>query len=208
MTKKMIFISLAIVILIAAAVVGALVVFKKPNAAPDVASPAPSLVADTSKDFGACTVLDKSIIKTALSTPADNLMGPDNMGRGLIGNGDESQTCVYSFTDGGTIDNGFNINHSFNIEVYVFADEAAKTAAIALIDPALPKIPDLGELAVYATYVDQSEQTDAKTQYVLSVYAGLKRYSFTINEPTLAALYSASTAQTALQSIASSVTYQ
>jgi hypothetical protein len=209
MTKKVIIISILAVVVVAAAVVGGLVLLKSFKSSTDatVAVTPPSLVADTSKDFGACSIVDKSSIKSVLSTPAADLQGPDNVGRGLVGNGDESQTCVYAFIPGGTIDNGFTINNSFNIEVYVFGSDAIKQSALQLISDDLTEVPSLGERATYAVYIDAADVPDAKIQYSLIVYSGLKRYTFTINEPRDAPLYSSETASAALKTIARSVTY-
>jgi hypothetical protein len=119
--KKLIIIiaSIAALLLIGGGTVGVLLLFKGSNSpakeetAFDGSGPAdPDYVftPDLSKDYGACTILQKNTIKLALGTVADNLDGPNNVGRVQVAKGDDSQVCSYGFTKS-TAENTLNIDN-------------------------------------------------------------------------------------------------
>jgi len=201
----MIIISAAAVIVIAGLVVVGLLVFGKKSDT-TTKDTKPVLVADTSKDFGACTLLTKEKLKSALGSPASKLQGPDNMGLGRVsGNassnvkGDQSQRCIYSFVSGGTIDNAFNADNGFAVEVYVHKDQASVTAYQAIKNPIAVEVTGIGDAAEYLSSNTADEKLIRST---LVVFVGLRHYSFTISQPADAATFTSETAKAALETIA------
>jgi hypothetical protein len=206
MNKKVIIFSVIGIVIIALGVVGALYLFKQPAKTSTVAS-TPTVTkttVDTSKDYGACTLLTKSTIQSTIGAAAAHLQGPDNLGRVFVNNGDESQICIYGFVTGGTLENSFNIANGFSDEIYIHKDQAsvdaAKQAAISGILP----VSGLGDSATYYTHTDT---TIKKITYVLMVYSKLKHYTYTISVPLADKTFTSASAEVALKTIAATVTY-
>lgn len=213
MSKKAIIISIISIIVVAGGVVGILLFVKAQQTAAPSVDNATTLKADLSKDYGACTILDKNFVKSTLGEPANDLQGPDNVGRIYSPNGDESQLCVYSFIGGGTIDNAFNQANGFSTEVYVFKDEANKTAYKEVVDLTKGAVKGVGDAATF-TYVTQDTAASPgspvfkQTKATLKVYSALKIYTYTITQPTESSSFDEQSAKDALLTIAKSVTYE
>jgi hypothetical protein len=205
MSKKAIIISLIAMLVVAGGVVGALVLYKNPLASTFGTDPSVPLAADTSKDYGACTLLDNATILSALGVSSADLYGPNNMGRIYSHLGDESQTCVYSFVPGGTIDNGFHIENSLSVEVYVYKNQSTKDKVV--IDPNYTPAVVTG-VADSATFAGIKSDDPSASQYVLKAVSGLKTYTFTLTKPTDGNTFTDSSARTALETIAKSATYK
>ena len=207
MNKKVIIFSVIGIIVIALVVVGTLFIFKKPVAKVATVTKTPTVVktsVDTSKDYGACTLLVKSDIRAAIGSLAANLQGPDNLGRVFIGNGDQSQICIYGFVTGGTLDNSFNIANGFSDEVYIHKDQASVDAAKQAKIDGIQPVVHIGDSATYYTTTDT---TFKKTSYVLTVYSKLKHYTYMISVPSTDKTLTSATAEASLKTIAASVTY-
>ena len=213
MSKKLIIISVVSILVISGGVVGALLLTKgqpKPSTTDTVAfdnQPKTKVEtkADLSKDYGACELVKKDFIKSTLGKSADSLQGPDNVGRAYVGNGDESQTCVYSFAAGGTIDNSFGADNGFSVTVYAFKDQTTLDTLQAVENTHAVAVSNLGDSATFTTYADFNP---GQTQYILTVYSGLKYYAYTLTQPTKSATFTQASAKTALLDIANSVTYK
>lgn len=167
------------------------------------------IVVDTSKDLGACTIIAKTQLQSALGEPARTLKGPDNLGvtRNVIGGtADLGQTCVYSFIAGGTIENNFNGANGLTIEVFEYGSQANLDKALkgnqALDTATTTQIEDGSFFEAGVV-----EGTTTANLYSLIVFSGLKHYSFIISEPKDTAYFTADTAQTTLEKIAALVKY-
>ena len=209
MSKKAIIISIIAVLIVAGIVVGGLYLFKyKPgDAAYDPTGPAKPgtvLTADTSKDFNATTLLSKDTVKSALGTAAANLEGPNNLGFVHAKDGGESQTAVYPFVSGGTIDNSYNVTNAFSFEVYQHTDKASVDALIAVKPSTAVDITSLGDKA---WFIENKTAGAPTTSYSLLVVSGTKHYTFRISQPANAATFTLDSAKSALTTIASSLTY-
>jgi len=215
MQKKILLISIPSIIAVIAVTIGILYVLRPPaDTTPEGqtdTNTAPIYVVDTSKDYGACTYLDKSVIKEVLGEPASELQGPDNVGRAgrvqTIEGGPEptvtmdSQTCVYGFISGGTIENGFNVNNGFSVIASQPAEQKDYDQLIANYndDVMFEKIEGLGEAAFYRANI--GEQYDLAS-FELVVLDSLMAHTYTINQPADAVSFTAESAKTALRTIA------
>jgi hypothetical protein len=212
---KIILVSVGSIIGIAALAFGALLLLNQQEAqqqqepATPTASVEPGQV-DTSKDYGACAVLEKSTIQAALGEPAASLQGPDDLGRVYIGSqfgdqieGDESQTCVYAFIEGGTFENGFNGQHGISVEVYVHANQASLDAFAIEQEPGVVVGTQEGD----KTYFISADVVEpAGTSYSLTRISGLKHYTITLREPNDAATFTAESAKAVLESLSAQLT--
>lgn len=209
MSKKAIFISIITVLIVAGVVVGGLYLFKyKPgDTAYDPTGPAKPgtvLVADTSKDFNATTLLSLEKVKEALGAPAASLEGPYNLGFVHAKDDGESQTAVYPFTTGGNIDNSYNVTNAFSFEVFQHKDKASVDALIAVKPSTAVDVASLGDSA---WFVENKTSGTPSTSYALIVVSGTKHYTFRISQPSSATTYTSATVKTALTTIASELTY-
>jgi hypothetical protein len=209
MSKKAVLISIIVVLIIAGVVVGGLYLFmyKPGDAAYDPTGPAKPgtvLTVDTSKDFNATTLLSKDAVKSALGTAAVNLEGPNNLGLVNAGNGGESQTAVYSFIPGGTIDNSFNVTNAFTFEVFQHKDKASVDSILAAKADTSVDVTGLGDSA---WFIENNTVEAPTTSYNLIVVSGTKQYTFRISQPSDAVTFTSASAQTALTTIASQLTY-
>lgn len=135
MMSKKILITAGTIIGIAAISIGAVFALQSMNTAepetPEVVVQQ-EFKADISKDYGACTLLEKDFIKQVLGSVADNLQGPDNYGvftsTEVVADGQEltteSQSCMYGFEPGGTFENGYNGTNGITITITNYASEA------------------------------------------------------------------------------------
>lgn len=204
MNKKLIFISLASVIVIAGSMVGILLIVKSRTSAPVVQTePEIKLSSDGSRDYGACTFVSKSFIKSTIGEPAAKLQGPDTVGLAQLANGDQVQVCAYSFIEGGTAANQFNVADGFSIEVFIHKDETSKQAYIELQGTTAESVSGIGDKA---TYTSQTF-TDGHISYSLLVYTGLRHYTFVINQPVDLKKFTKDSAKQILTTIAKSATY-
>jgi hypothetical protein len=205
MNKKVIIISIIGVVVIAGLAVAALVYFRQSSYDPtgQAANDLP-LTADLSKDFGACTMIEKSLISDTLGV--DSLQGPDNIGLVHQKNDIDSQQCVYSFVDGGNIENSFNASNGFSIQVQKHANQASvdDSAAMLVADDASITVAGIGD---QAAFVVRSGEGSAFTKNTLSVFSGSTRYDFAISQPTDVVTFIASDAQAKLELLARSFNY-
>jgi hypothetical protein len=209
MSKNAVIISIIAVLVIAGGVVGGLYLFKyKPgDAAYDPTGPAKAgtvLVADTSKDFNATTLLSKDAVKSALGAVAVNLEGPNNLGIVNAGEGGESQTAVYPFISGGTIDNSYNVTNAFSLEVFQHKDKASVDSLISVKQDTAVDVTGLGDSA---WFIDNNTAGTPTTSYSLIVVSGTKHYTFKISQPAEETTFTLESAKTALTTIASELTY-
>jgi len=206
MSKKVIIISVASVILIAGAVFGALYFIKKSSTPSEQAPVAEAKTTpDLSVNFGACDLLNKETIKTALGAVAKDLQGPGDMGRAFLKGGDQSQVCVYSFVGDANFDNNFNQTNSFNVEVFVHASQSSIDTLKTAVSDGKTVVTGIGDGAVYYSRADQAVTYQS---FTLIVYSGLKHYTYNISIPKSDTRLNADSARTALESIAKSVTYK
>lgn len=179
MNKKLILISFAVVIGIAGLVVGVLLITGSKDPVPVTQQESEvKLSADGSRDYGACTFVSKDVIKSAIGEPAAKLQGPDTVGLALLASGDQVQVCAYSFIEGGTVENQFNVADGFSIEVFIHKDVESQTAYSSLYDTGTEVISGVGDKATYKSEVF----TDGHVTYQLIVYSGLRHYTFVINQ--------------------------
>jgi hypothetical protein len=208
MTKRSaIILSIVGVIVVAVIAVTTLLIIKSiVKKGPDVATIVNKnavLKPDVSQNFGACTLLSKTTIESALGSVASTLHGPDNEGVGTIGSGDTAQTCVYPFlSDGSFATNGFNLDNSFNVLVYEYKNSSNKTSDRERIGSV--SVSGLGDKAAYVTTMGDSNNPNS---FSLTVYSGLKYFTYTINQPTASTTFSSDSAKSALVTIANSVKY-
>lgn len=206
MNKKVIIISIAGVIVVAGVAVAALSFFRQnANQATAPANTTPPLSVDTSKDFGACDLVQKDDISFAFGDVAANLQGPDNAGLINALNG-ETQLCVYSFVTGGNIENSFNASNGVSVEVLEFKDQALRDDDLSVLSDVegVIAVEGLGESAFHRT-IDGEGQT--RVRHTLSVYQDLKKYTFTVSEPVDAVTITAASARSALETIARGATF-
>lgn len=221
-TLKWILIGVGVLIVSAALVFVGLILFvAKDTKQPTAQS---SFAPDTSKDFGACNLVDKSLIKSTLGEPARNLHGPDNMGIIHIAGGTsgsiDTQKCVYSFIGDGTMDNSFHASNGLSIEVYVHPNkEDSDNTSKLYLDAGLKQIKDLGNTAFFEMKSSETTQdgsaTDGPTKkdivkntvYVLTVFSGIRHYIFTLSQPITVSSFDNDTALAALKKIAQNANY-
>jgi hypothetical protein len=134
------------------------------------------------------------------------------MGRIYFKNGDESQACVYSFVTGGTIENSFNANNGFSTEIHVFIDQAALDERQAVKSEGQVTVAGIGDSANFVRSVVSIASPDAEptdqTNSVLTVYSGLKSYTYTISQPAVSSTFTEQTAQSALTTLAQRVSHK
>lgn len=143
------------------------------------------------EDLGLCKIVDKSTIKSALGTAADNLSGPNNTGVTSLGDGDKGQTCVYPLVEGGSQSN------SFYTDLAVYSkqsfDKVADITATSGTD-----VSGVGDRAKFKT----SEPLTGGSEYTITAVKGTNVYLFVISQPKGATAFDESSAQQALTTIA------
>lgn len=204
MNKKLILISFAVVIGIAGLAVGVLLITGPKDPLPVTQQESEiKLSADGSRDYGACTFISKDLVKSTIGEPAAKLQGPDTVGLALLANGDQVQVCAYSFIEGGTLENQFNVADGFSVEVFIHKDVESLTAYSTLHDPGAEIVSGVGDKATY-----KSETfTDGRVSYRLIVYSNLKHYTFVINQPVDLKKFTKDGARAMLTTIAKSANY-
>jgi|GEM_PF-2360984 len=192
-----------VVILLVALAAGGWYFFNQQTATVTTEQPEQDIT-ELSQDFGACSTLDKTFVQTTLGDSADTLKGPLSSGIIDAGEGNRAHVCVYPFAQEGSLEeNFFNINNSFNIEIYVFANlEKADNATSLIIESELVE----SEIADKVTYFAAVDSEDPARRFTLYVHKGIRQYIFQISQPTAAVTYDIETAKTALLAIAGSVT--
>ena len=213
--RKRILISLAILIGVAGLVFGGLYAYRALQPEPAVVDTATKKTTpDLSKDYGACTILNKETVKSALGTAGENLQDPQN--NGIVGGkkvGDgmdnlvfDAQGCVYAFVSGGTFENGFHSDNGLNVAVTQYTNESGPATFIEAIrgEPLIEEIPDLGDDAFYSSNTTANGPTP-QYSFKLQVFKDKTLYEYTIHQPGKEATFTADTAKTALVTIAKSV---
>jgi hypothetical protein len=216
---KWILLGVGVILVSAALAFASLILFvkDKPN------TPQSSLTPDTSKDFGACDLIEKSLIKSTLGEPADDLHGPDNMGLIHLGGpnvSSDTQKCVYSFIGGGTMDNSFHASNGLSVEVYIHPNQTDSDNTNKLYMSAdKEQIADLGDTAYFEVTSTETtrdgsasdglaqKDTIKNTVYVLTVFSGTRHYVFTLSQPATESSFDHDAALTALKSIAKSADF-
>ena len=160
-------------------------------------------IPDPTKDYGACDLLTTTAIKSALGTSADKLATGFNAGKGLVGNGDTEQSCVYGLSKQVTEISALMLTDSFYTTVYVYKDQASKTADTTSYDNSIP-VDGIGDKAGFFTSVDQTLKT---TEYSLRVDVGLRYYAFAIRQTTSTKTFDETSALAALTTLAKSIDY-
>jgi hypothetical protein len=209
---KKILIGAGIVIVAAGAALGVLYFIQKSQ--PTTTTPEeqpPEVVLDFSKDYGACSSLDVSTVKTALGDAAVNLQPPENIG--IVGNqvigedventSSDAQICVYAFEPGGTLENGFNSGNALMVQVTKYANEPDLQTIVNQIesDEFSIAVDGLGDSAFYnAPPIPQGPDTS----YILklSVFTAKTLTEYSINQPTELATFTAESGKAALVQLA------
>jgi hypothetical protein len=208
---KKILISAGIIIVFAGVVVGVLYFIKQTHPVVGTKNSSSTPVLDHSKDYGACKLLTTSLIKTTLGSAATNLQTSENMGitkDRYVGDGvkdvvSDSQSCVYAFVSGGTLENGFNADNGLSVEKTVFTNKEGPKALIAQIiqlDPTT-QISSLGDAAFY-TADTASQGPGATDSFELQIFKGNDSTSYTIQQPAAKSTFTADTAKAALLALA------
>lgn len=211
MTKKII-IGLGIVIVVAAAVLGSLYFINRAPVTSD--SNKPTAQFDNSKDYGACTLVDRALIGKALGDVAATLQQPQSTG--IVSNksiGDnvknvasDSQTCIYAFKPGGSADNGFNANDAFVVQVTSYSSDSDTKSVIEQIklDGTISAL-NVGDSTAFYSSNTVSQGPGATYHFKLIIIKGTKQYALSINQPAGSGSVAADAAKTALYEIASSI---
>lgn len=207
---KKILLSVGVTAVVAGITFGALyfINVNKTTSAPTTATTdSNKLVLDHSKDYGACTLLDISAIKTALGEAAANLQAPVNTG--ITGDtyfGDDvknivsdSQTCVYAFASGGTTDKTVGAANGLSVKQTVYTNPDGPKALIEQtkqVPEAIP-IASLGDAAFYIADTSAGGP-DATASFTLIVFNSSKSTSYTIIQPAKSTTFTTESAKTAL----------
>lgn len=170
-------------------------------------------ILDLSKDYGTCRLLDISTIQSTLGSVASDLQAPQNQGivsTIQIGEGVEdivsdAQICVYAFTSGGTVENGFNSRNAFIVQKTLFTNPGGPMSLIEQTkqDPTTVSVDTLGDSAFYTSITDASGP-GATNNFELQVYNKNERVSYQIRQPAEEATFTPETAKTALVALAKS----
>ncbi len=204
MNKKRIFISTGLVILALTATVGILIAIRPTKQQSSTSNQEIiKLSPDGTRDYSACSILNKDFIKSTLGEPAAQLQGPDLIGLSILPNNDQIQVCSYAFKTGGNSGNQFNSSNAFTTEVYVHKDQASKDNFILLHQADGDKVSNIGESAVFV----KRTFSEGNTNFLLVVYKNLKHFTFSINQPVGVALFDEASAKSKLIEIAKSVKY-
>ena len=206
---KKILISVAVIVLVTGVTIGTLVLsnglFSGSN---DQKS-----VFDLSKDYGACTLLETSRIKSSLGEAAAELQSPQNMGivsdvqngEGVESLESDSQICVYAFAPGATAENSYNSGNAFIVQKTIYTNPGGSEAEIVQIqeDPTSIKVNSLGDIAFYNAST-ATEGPGALYGFDLQVYRNNERTLYQIRQPAETATFTAESARTALTALAAS----
>jgi hypothetical protein len=209
---KRILIGLGVVVVTAGIAFGILYFIKREQPAPATkVAVSKTLVLNHSKDYGACSLLTASSIKTALGSVAANLQPQEDagitadsyFGSDVKNIASDSQTCVYAFAPGGNSANTLNANNGFTVKKTVFTNKDGPKALIdqAKLDPTKTVVSSLGDVAFYGA--DTSANGPGATyNFELQVFKNNESTSYTISQPAKGATFTAETAKTALLTLA------
>lgn len=173
----------------------------------------PKTVIDYSKDYGACTLLDTSFIKSTLGEPAKDLQDPKDAGivsNKAIGEGVEdlesdSQRCVYAFEPGGTVDNSFNASNGLSIERIIYTNDSGSEALIEQVkaNPDAVAIEGLGDAAFYNA-TPKVSGPNASYSFRLETFTDKTSVRYIIRQPVEKVTFTSETAKAALVELAKS----
>lgn len=159
----------------------------------DTTSESSTIEQKQGEDLGLCTAVDIATIKSALGSAADKLSGPNNTGVTSLGDGDKGQTCVYPFAEGGNQSNSFYTDLAdYSKESF---DKVADITATSGTD-----VSGVGDRAKFTS----SEPLTGGVEFTITAVKGTKVYLFVISQPKDATTFDASSALTALTTIAQS----
>ncbi len=167
---------------------------------------------DTSKEYGACTLVSQEAIQTALGALAASLQEKVNLGRiqnpvrGEAGKAvaPDTQACVFAFIPNGTLENSFNTHNALTVSAGVFSSQHDATQAVSLIkqDDGMRPVEALGDAAFLSGPTPSSATTSAIT---LTVIDGIHQYQYRISQPTKKPVLTEAQVEAALQTLAKSV---
>ncbi|MDB5167557.1 MAG: hypothetical protein JWN26_702 [Candidatus Saccharibacteria bacterium] len=207
-SKKLLIIIVSIVvIIIAAGTVVGLNIYLKPSTKQATAPTAKTdTLPDLSKDYGACSLLTKAQITSALGKIADTLQDPVNngivgvvlVGSSLSNFSADAQSCLYHFAPVSksatyTNDNGLTVQ----LTKFGNSESTAAYQKQITTNPGAATVNGLGNSAFYT----QSAAGDAQTYYTLQVFKSNALYEYTLHLPADTSTDS-STAQKALTTLA------
>ncbi len=210
MIKKLL-IGLGVILVSAGATFGVLYFIKQSQQQSTSGVTSTAVVLDHSKDYGACTLLDTTTIKSALGDAAKTLQPLQDMG--IVGNkavGDgvndlssDSQLCIYAFKTGGTLENGYNSGDAFIIERIVYANPSGPQTLIAQIkaNSVGTVVDNIGDFAFYGTNT-AATGPEATYGFRLEVFIGNTAVRYMIRQPAASATFTAESAKTALTQLA------
>lgn len=219
-TWHKIIIAIGILVLTSAGTVGAMYLIQQAHPKANTSDETPDdrkdkssgFQVDTSKDYGACTLVEQSIITEALGPLAASLQEKVNIGRiqnaarGEAGKtvAPDTQACVYAFVPGGTLENIFNSNNGLTVSAGVFASQQDATLAATLIqeDEGMRPVEALGDAAFLSGPTPSTGNTGVTA---LTVIDGTHQYQYRISQPTESPVLTDAQVEAALITIAKSV---
>ena len=209
---KKVLISIGIIIVIAGMTVGALSFIKHPLTTPATQNlVSKKLVLDQSKDYGACTLIDISTIKTLLGDAVTSLQAPVDAGitsDRYFGDGvkdvtSDTQTCVYAFAPGGSTDKVLSGINALTIKQTKFTNKEGPNAVIMQMkqNPTATSISALGDAAFY-TEDTQAKGPNATSSFTLIVFKDKESTSYSIIQLASTSIFTPERAKTALLGLA------
>jgi hypothetical protein len=206
--RKQILKSVGITILVAGVTVGGLALLKQANhTSPVTTATSPKLVLDHSKDYGACTLVTATAIRSALGDTAANLQPPVDAGitrDSYFGDGaqnivSDSQTCVYAFAPGGTSETTISGTNALTIKKTKYSNNGGPKAVIEQIkaNPEASAITALGDSAFYIANTT-SNGPGATASFTLLIFKNNESTTYTIIQPAKTTTLTTETAKTAL----------
>lgn len=215
---KRVLISLGIVLVATGLMIGILLAIRQAQPQPEPQESSQTepdttkTIADLSKDYGACTLLDVEFIKTTLGEVANNIqeaqnmgiVGENNVGPGVDNVVSDSQTCAYPFINDGNIENGFNNSNGLNVQVTLYKnnDDAIAISTQIRESGLAESIDDLGDSAFY-TYADGEKGLSVPTNtFKLQVFKDQKLISLTLRQPVETSMFDTETGRDVLVKLA------
>lgn len=202
MSKKIIIIiSIAAVIIIASGIFLTLWFTQRET----TQAPAPDatvVVPDYSEDYGACTLVTKDQITSALGSVADTLKDAYDSGKLFYSENVKAQYCSYDFTD--KAEDG---NFRAEVSVYITEANADATEDLLKTDTTLTMIPlDSGD-GFYRSYTDQKDPEAAPVKhFTLTFFADASQYTLSINQLESSVTFNDMSATKALITLANEAT--
>ena len=194
MSKKIIILSIIAFIVVVGAVVGTLWFINNNPWATNTKVDPTAVVPDLTEDYGACNMLTKDQIVSALGSSANNLGDAYNSGR-IFSQGDtRSQFCRFSLGD-----NAETSNFKSMVTIYSqqhFIDDAAKAFND---DTTVTKVAVNGNDGFFYIKKDELQKTE---RFELTFYKGMNQYTFTLTQPLDSTMFNESSAKTALTTLA------